>query len=185
MMLNEIAENEIPVDEQLFFSVTAQSLLSANLKDEHLINCLLDNHCFSDAITFLAHTLGCKDGISWARKSVSQYGLDLSDNDNYLLSSIENWLKSPTSKNRFCVLPKKTFKQSTPAVWVALAAYWSEGSIDGDNVNSAEAPKTLVIDAVYSAVMLLTQQVPEKDKYRIYISIINDGIDTLVNSRLN
>ena len=184
-MLNEIMENETPVDKQLFFSITAQSLLSENLKDEHLINCLLDNHCFSDAITFLAHSLGCKDGISWARESVIQYSLDLSDNDNHLLTSTENWLKNPTSKNRSCVLPKKTFTQSTPAVWVALAAYWSEGSIDEENIDSTETPKNLVIDAVYSAVMLLTQQVPEEDKYRTYISVINDGVDTLINSRLN
>jgi len=184
-MLNELIKNEVSVDEQLFFSITAQSLLSANLKDEHFVNCLLDNHCFSDAITFLAHSLGCQDGISWARESVNLYSIDLSDNDNYLLSSTENWLKSPTSKNRSFVLPKKTFTQSTPAMWVALAAYWSEGSIDDDNVNSIETPKNLVIDAIYSAVMLLTQQVPEKDKYHTYVSVINDGIDRLINNRSN
>jgi len=159
--------------------------MQADLKDEHFVNCLVDNHCFSDAIMFLTHALGCKDGISWARQSVSLYDENLTINDNYLLSSTENWLNNPSDINRYCVLPKKCFSQSTPAVWVALAAYWSEGSIEKDTSVAHETPTNLVNDAIYSAIMLMMQEVKSEDKYRIYISIINNGIDSLINCRMN
>jgi len=184
-MLNEITTNKSNANEQLFFSSTAQSLLSAELKDEHFLNCLMDNHCFSDAIAFLSHSLNCKDGITWARACVSQYSQNLSTNDNYLLSSTANWLQNPSDRNRQCVLPKKVFEQSTPACWVALSAYWSEGSIVEDKQEDKEIPKQLVNEAIYSAIMLLMQQTPEDEKYGTHISVINDGIDILINSRAN
>ena len=130
--------------EQLFFSSTAQSLLSAKLTDEHFLNCLVDSHCFSDAVTFLAHSLNHKDGIRWAQSCISNYSPKITINDSYLLSSITNWLIAPTLYSRQQILPQKTVEQSTPAMWLALASYWS----DDNEVANEHAPENLVNDAV-------------------------------------
>ena len=180
-MLNELTQDMNQMHEQLFFSSTAQSLLSDKLTDEHFLNCLVDRHCFSDAVTYLAHTLEHSDGIRWARACISNYSPELTVNDSYLLTSVTNWLNNPTLSNRERVLPNHTVQQSTPAMWLALASYWSG---DSELIKDGQ-PENLVNNAIYSTIMMLMQQITEADQYRVYLAVINSGIDILLERRLN
>ena len=98
-----------------------------------------------------------------------------------MLASVVNWLNNPSQNSREQILPNNTLEQSTPAMWLALASYWSgENDLTEDN-----SPESLINNAIYSAIMMLMQHITEAEKYRVYLAVINNGIDILLEKRLN
>jgi len=181
-----ITSTNTPRGQTYTMSKKAQQLAEESVTRKKLLISLSENQCFGDAIMLLSYAMPHQKGLQWALKCVrnsDQYSnnsnRETADTDKQkTLEFAEKWLNEPNEKNRARILPSKVVAQPSAATWLAMAAYWSGGSIsDAPIIESA--PNELVHDSIYSSVMLSVQEAEEKYRINAYSEAINQGIKLL------
>jgi len=159
-------------------SHAAKDLMSPDTKNESLVFKLLDNHCFSDAIMYLAHVLPFSKALIWACESVraNSNGQE-SEQEKYMLKVAENWLQHKNEVDRDQLLPNQAISISTATSWLAMAVYWAGGSIVANDVQPKAAPAGLVNSAIYSAVMLSIFNHSESERETLFKNTIQNALD--------
>lgn len=155
------------------------SLLENNMPAVDFLRILINKHFYLDAIRFLARALPKREATWWAyicaRSTVDDKG---PQEHNLALEAAKNWVYDPIDKNR--ILANKAAQAATfsqPAAWVAMAAFWSSGSMAPEDAPVVSPADNLTGKAAAGAILLSAVLVnPEKadDKYRFFLQ---QGID--------
>lgn len=167
-------------------SPKAQDLAEECVTRKSLLIALSENECFSDAIMLLSYAMPHQKGLQWALKCIHRDTQTQETLDT--LQAAEKWLVEPTETNREKILPSNIVEQPSAATWLAMATYWSGGSIADTTIVEDElteataassAPNGLVNDTIYSSVMLSVQELKTEGQHNAYNDAINQGIKLL------
>jgi hypothetical protein len=152
-------------------------LASPDMSTVQFVELLLGQEKFIDAVRVLAFSMGKLTAIEWALQCVQIAGADgMSQLDEKILSIVQNWLGNRTEDlRRAAYAAAQEAEHSTPASWVAMAAFWSEGSMGPPPPAPPLAPgPTQCAHAATGAILLAAvARQPEKapDRYREFIQI--------------
>lgn len=151
---------------------------------QQFVELLVAQEKFIDAVRVLAFSLGKLTVIEWSLQCVQLASEGkLSKLDEKILTIVQNWLGNRTEElRRDAYAASLEAEHGTPASWVAMAAFWSEGSMGPPPPAPPLAPgPTQCAHAATGAILLAAvARQPEKapDKYREFIRL---GLQ-LVNS---
>lgn len=138
---------------------------------------LANQEKFMDAIRILAFAMGKLTAIEWSLQCVRMAGGDgLSKLDAAALDSVQAWLQEPgEDRRRAAYAASQAAEHSTAASWVAMAVFWSEGSMGPPPPAPVVPPgPTQCAHAAVGAILLAAvARTPEKapDRYREFIRI--------------
>jgi len=150
----------------------------ALLKDEHtprqFLELLIGKELFLDAIRFLAFALPKREAVGWGCLCVRH---SLGTEDAAKISAthlaVERWVSNPVEENRRAAQAAADKEGSeSPSALLAMAAFYSGGSIGPANVQPIAPPDHVTPQFVAGAVMVsAVQKEPEKaaEKYRAFL----------------
>jgi hypothetical protein len=150
----------------------------ALLKDEHapreFLELLVGKELFPDATRFLAYALPKRESVGWGCLCV-RHSLGTEDPTQISKSQVaaEKWVANPEEGNRQAA--KATVPEDGPASpsdLLALAAFYSGGSVVAPDVDPVAPPDHVTPQLVAGAVMITAVKTqPEKaaEKYRVFI----------------
>ena len=107
-----------------------------------------------NAITFCAYLLPRREAVWWGHQCLSLLPQIQSPTDPDYLQLAENWVRNPEEPERNLALNAASQADpKTPAVWVALAAGWSGGSMVGEDMNPVPPPPFLTAKAINAGLL--------------------------------
>lgn len=160
-----------PVEEE------TKKLARPDMNTLQLVEALAGQEKFLDAIRALSFALGKLTVIEWAHRCVTMAcGEGLSKIDAKALDLVQRWLGDRTEGLRREIYATAVeAEHATPASWVGMAAFWSEGSMGPPPPAPPLAPgPTQCAHAATGAILLAAViKEPEKapDKYREFIRV--------------
>lgn len=149
-------------------------LLKTYTMSEEFFGKLLENKLYIDAVKFLAHALPKHETILWACNCLQQNELLTSVNEK-ILEDAKNWLKNPSENFRQVIEKSNNLSDfANPLTWLALAIFWSEGSLTGPDEPIVVPAPTLTAQASAGAIMLaavLMEPEAANIKYETYLKL--------------
>jgi uncharacterized protein DUF6931 len=130
-----------------------------------------------DAITFTAYLLGQREAVWWGHQCLSTLSEYLAPEDHQLLGLAENWVRQPDEGRRNIVMQAGMASPTkTPAVWIALAAGWSGGSMTGPDAIPVTPPPHLTAKAVNAGVLGVLARVDRGQRAPTLKAFVDMGI---------
>lgn len=149
-------------------SPEAVAMLVAELSPLQFAQSLLDRGLLADAARFLAHAFDRRAATQWAWQCVQAQLPDPSPDDSAILELVQRWLSDPSDALRREVYAAgENVGFGTAASWVALSAFWSEGSMGPPAAPPVPAAPHLTAHAVCGALQLVAVAVPEQAEARL------------------
>lgn len=151
---------------QLKLSKRAAPILKTNPSPEEFLDVLVERQLILDAVKFLAHWLPKRAAIEWALESLRALGdAALTDDDPEILAAVDAWLAEGSDENRRAAgALGEAAKPKTAAAWIALAAYWSEGSIAPADLEEVPPAEHLTAAAIAGAMTKIVSQSPPEQR---------------------
>lgn len=150
----------------------------ALLKDEHtsrqFLELLVGKELFPDATRFLAFALPKREAVGWGCLCV-RHSLGTEDAAQISKAQVaaERWVSNPDEKNRQAAQAAIAEDgPENPSDLLALAAFYSGGSVVAPNLEPVPPPDHVTPQLVAGAVMIVAVQTkPEKaaEKYRVFL----------------
>ena len=111
---------------------------------------------WTDAIRFLACALPIREAVWWAGLAVrDSLAGETAPQETAVLEAVEAWVYKPADANRRSVFDKgEAAGFTTPAGYVALAAFWSGGSLAPAGMPEVLPDPALAPNAVAAAVLI-------------------------------
>src|SRR5262249_3612664 len=131
----------------------AKPLLRPDMPPLEFVAALAEAKQHSDAVQFLARALPKREAVWWAAacaRGAPGTGVE----KRFLAASeaAENWVRKPTEENRrLAEKAAETVKESHPARWSALGAFWSGGSLTPEGAPEVKPAEDLTAKAVAAA----------------------------------
>lgn len=144
----------------------AQTLRRAGIKPTEYFASLVKGELFADAILFMAHFLPKREAVWWGCLCVEYAGKGkLSPVEEAALGGAVRWALEPSEANRRAAQTLgKAAKPSSPAGSVALAAFWSGGSISLPDLPEVPPTPRQSAQAVHAAIKIAATHVPPDQK---------------------
>ncbi|MCU0874129.1 MAG: FHA domain-containing protein [Pirellulaceae bacterium] len=146
---------------QLELSDEARPLLEPGLPPELYIDRLIAHGLFPDGLRFVGNWLPKPDAVRWACQCVQGVlGQQLTAGEQRAFDAALCWAAEPSEENRRhaeTAAEKNQF--NGPASWLALGAFWSEGSLAPANLPEALPPEGLAAQALAAALVLAAARV--------------------------
>ena len=137
-------------------SQDARSLLRKDLAPKAYFERLLESGVYKDAVRFTARWLSKREAVWWG--CLCAWDRDRPDPDekrDHALRAAVRWVLDPSEENRQAARTVgKTAGAGTPAGGVALAAFYSGGSMSYPDLPEVEPPEDLTAQTVAAAVNL-------------------------------
>lgn len=152
-----------------------KKLVTRDQETLQFVEMLTNQEKFMDAIRVLAFSMGKLTAIEWAHKCVTMaYSDGLPQLDAKTLDLVQKWLGNRTEElRRACYALAQEAEHGTPASWVAMSVFWSEGSQAPPPPSPPVAPgPTQCAHAATGAILLAAvARQPEKapDRYQAFI----------------
>jgi len=145
----------------------AQPLTEKSLSPRQFFEALVSQALFADAVRFLAQALPPKAAIEWSCRSIRMLEDELSPRDDAAVRAAEAWLAEPTEAHRraAAAAAEKTEYQG-PSAWIALATFWSGGSIAPEGLPEIPADDHLCGHGVSGALTLAAVAKPDQAEQR-------------------
>jgi len=150
----------------------------ALLKDEHtsrqFLELLVGKELFPDATRLLAFALPKREAVGWGCLCV-RHSLGTEDAAQISKTQVaaERWVSNPDEKNRQAAQAAIAEDgPENPSDLLALAAFYSGGSVVAPNLEPVPPPDHVTPQLVAGAVMIVAVQTqPEKaaEKYRVFL----------------
>jgi hypothetical protein len=152
----------------------AKTLLKPEHTARHFLELLIAREFFLDAIRLLAHLLPKREAVGWGCLCVRHsLGTDDASKISETQVAAERWVSSPDEENRRAArIAVDKEGMESPSSFLALAAFFSGGSIAPANLAPVAPPDHATPQFVAGAVMLsAVKNQPEKapEKYRVYL----------------
>jgi hypothetical protein len=130
-----------------------------------------------DAITFTAYLLGAREAVWWGHQCLSLLADYLAAADQQLMSVAEDWVRQPDEERRNRALEEgMAAPTKTPAVWIALAAGWSGGSMVGPDTAPVVPPPYLTARAVNAGVLSVLARVDRTRRAKTLGTFVDMGV---------
>lgn len=159
------------------------AMAEAHANALELVPALEERRLFLEAVRVLAFSLPRRTGVLWAHQCVSEQGVAKTEAEQSALAAALAWAKDPTEKNRQAANEaSEAAGKYTPPGWVAMAAFWSDGSLAPPHLPEVPPDPLLGNQAVAAALLLLaTQGEPLQADVR-YRQILAAGMERLQKS---
>jgi hypothetical protein len=166
----------------LALSDPARELAATTGDERALLDALVEAEHFDDAVRLTAFLLDKPAAVRWAADGVrSVQGPRLAPADLAALDAAVAWADDPTDEHRRAAnAAAEATDYSTGAAWVALAAFWSEGSLAPAGLPAAPPGETLCCQGVTGALMIAaTSGAPldAADRYRTFLATGREKLD--------
>lgn len=141
----------------LELSEESEQLLLPEHTPDTFIDTLIEQKQFADAISVLAFYLPKHQAVEWAHRCVQELlGDELSPDEQAVMLASQQWIDEPTEEHRRAAqaAAEENEFQSIPC-WVALAAFWSGGSLAPPDSPAVPPDERLTSQGV-SAAMVMT-----------------------------
>jgi hypothetical protein len=153
----------------------ARALLTPQANVVDFLTLLTDHELFSDAVTLMAHALPKREAVWWAclaaRTLIDEQTLP---EVVAALEGAEAWVFKPSDETRRAAMERAHKTQfDHPAVWAAVGAFWSGGSMVAPELPEVPPAEHLTGLAVSGAVRLAAvSRNPESapEKYRALLA---------------
>lgn len=160
-------------------SDASKAMLVDDISTAQFIELLASREQYLDALRVVAHALTKRSAVAWASRCVkSASGDDLSPVDEAALKAAEEWVAQPSEeRRRKAQAAAEEAEHKTAASWVAMAVFWSSGSMGPPSAPVVPAAEHLAAHAAAGAVMIAAvAKQPEKapDKYKEFLRIGNE-----------
>ena len=115
----------------------------------------ISHQMYQDAISLAAAQMPKRDAIGWAMECIHSTGRRLGADETLALGGVQGWLDDPSDSNRreAKVAAAKT-GLTEPGSWLAMGAFWSEGSMAPADQPMVESPWQLTTKAIVAALMI-------------------------------
>ncbi len=153
----------------------ARALLNAEHTPRQFLELLIAKELHLDAIRLLAYTLPKREAVGWGCLCVRHsLGTDDAAKISETQVAVERWVSSPDEANRrgAQAAADKEGSESSPSALLAMAAFFSGGSIAPANLQPVAPPDHVTPQFVAGAVMVAAvKSHPEKaaEKYRVFL----------------
>lgn len=144
-----------------------------------LVDALVAQSLFDDAVRVLAVSLLPREGVWWAALA-AHAAIDVvrKAGDAEALAAAEAWVYKPTEENRRAAMAKAQATQFDSAgAWAAVAAFWSGGSMAPPSAPVVPPPPFLIARAILGAVMLAAVAGPPDKISDRYAQLVAQGVD--------
>ncbi len=156
----------------------ARALLQPGMNPGQFLDALVSAGQLSDACTFLAFALPRREAVWWGVLVVREsLGPEPTAERSAALQATEAWVTAPSDETRRATMPAaEAAGFDTPVGLLAVAAFFSEGSIAPPDLPPVAPPEPMTANSVKNAITLaavLTQ--PEKAPEKL-ARFLNEGI---------
>ena len=138
---------------------------------------LITREAWNPAISFCAYMLPRREAVSWGCQSLRSMQPQLSQAEATTLNAAEAWAREPEENFRRAALELGTQGDAgLPAIWMALAAGWSGGSIVPPEYAHVRAPPEQTARAVRAGLMIAMSRISGEDIPKAVTPCIESGI---------
>lgn len=158
------------------WSDEAAALLEDELSPADYWDRLVSAALFTDAIRFLAAWLPKPAAVGWACACLREVGgASQSPTARAALEAAEAWAAEPEeAARRKAEAAAEACDYSGPEASVALAAFWSGGSLLGDDLPPVMPPETATAQVVSTALIVVAHQAPPDQvpsRYQAFLAV--------------
>ena len=157
--------------------ITLDSKSDDDTQLQSVVDALLSDGNFSDAVRLVAAKIGAVESVSWQLSTYEQYFGESSPIDTQIADVAQAWIENQTDEGRReAERLVGTFGLDTPQGWIAQSIFWSGGSISAPDLPDALAPPYLFADAVGNAMLLISIDPVVADFDDVPAKITSSGI---------
>ncbi|MEZ6102902.1 MAG: FHA domain-containing protein [Pirellulaceae bacterium] len=141
-----------------------------------LVDAWQEQELFADCLRLAACLLAPIHAVRWGIDCVSSTQLELSDGGKQAMEAASKWAEKPDEANRrACEKIAEASEYDGAAAWVALAAFWSQGSMAPQGQPEVPPPPGLFAKALAGALMMAaTHSEPTRANER-YLAFIESA----------
>ncbi len=159
----------------------AKAMLVDDMPIAQFVDLLASREHFLDALRTVAHSLAKRSAVQWASLCVrAACGEDLDGLDEAALNAADAWVANPSEDlRRKAQAAAETAELKTAASWVAMAAFFSSGSMGPSTAPVVPPAPHLTSHAAAGAAMLAAvARQPEKapQRYAEFLRLAKDFI---------
>jgi len=152
----------------------AKALLKDEYTSRQFLESLIGKQLFLDAIRFLAYALPKREAVGWGCLCIRHsFGTEDASKISETQVAAERWVSNPDETNRREAKAAADQEGTeSPSALLALAAFFSGGSVVAENVEPVPPPDHLTAQLVAVAVMVAAvKNQPEKaaEKHRTFL----------------
>jgi pSer/pThr/pTyr-binding forkhead associated (FHA) protein len=162
-------------------SEAAREQLAEVIPASTAIECLIEQKLFPDAIRVMAFLLPKRSAVQWSAQCVAEtIGDGLTAAARKAIEAATTWARDDSEENRRAAeAAAKEVGTGSPAAWVALAAFWSGGSIAPAGLPEVPPGPALTSRAITAALLIVAphgkpELMPERFK-----SFLEQGLPQL------
>jgi hypothetical protein len=151
----------------------AQGVLRPETGAERFVRDLAKAELFPDALKVLAHALGGRQCIGWSLACLEALH-PATPKEAIAIEAVEKWLAEPNDTNRRATQgAAEEAKLSTPAGCIAMAAFFTEGSVAPKGASDVPPPAYVAEKIAAAGVLLAVVLEPEKatERYQRCVDI--------------
>jgi hypothetical protein len=163
----------------------AKALLTPKIAPASYFYQVVEHKLYRDAVRFVAYFMPKRQAVWWASLCVWQVGRpELAEKEAAALRAAIHWVQNPGEEaRRAAEAAGKAAGADTPAGCLALAAFYSEGSLASACLPAVPPPDRLTANAVTGAVLLAgARGKPDQaeDRFRHFLTMAVE----ILNNRL-
>jgi len=133
----------------------AEHLLESDPSPPEFQETLIARELFPDAIRFLAYRLPKPKAVAWAVRCVRKASEQLPAKEAAALEAAERWLGDASDENRRAAqAAAEAAKFEGGASWIAMAVFWSGGSMAPPDQAAVPPPPGLTAEAISAALTI-------------------------------
>jgi hypothetical protein len=130
-----------------------------------------------EAVAYTAYVLPKRKAVWWGHQCLTHLDHLLSGQDKLMLRLAEDWVREPEEAQRYRAMQEgMACKNSSPGVWIALAAGWSGGSLSAPEMARVPPPAALTPRAVNTGVMGILAKVDRKNRAATLKGFVDMGV---------
>jgi hypothetical protein len=165
----------------LDLSEESEQLLLPEHTPEAFVDTLIEHEQFADAISVLAFYLPKHQAVVWAHRCVQELlGSEFSPDEQAVMKVSQEWIDDPSEDNRRAAkaAAEENGFQSVPC-WVALAAFWSNGSLAPPDLPEVPPDARLTSQGVSAALVMTATHGDATKSSEKYQQILKTGQEIL------
>ena len=162
--------------EWLGLDETAVALAAAHAQPQELVTACRQQQQFESALCLTAALLPKPEAVSWAANCVRNCGKQSNPILNQALDAGLQWAQEPSEATRRAAERAAAASQFQAAEsWIALAAFWSDGSIAPEDQPAVPAPPQLTARAITGALMMAATSGNPGDAEQRYLRFLDQA----------
>jgi hypothetical protein len=163
--VNAVTHSPVAIAAPCRLTEEARQLLREDLSPQTYFELLRKEHLYVDAIQFMAHRLPKREAVWWGCLCVWKVSRPhLPQAESVALQAAVHWVLDPSENNRRAAeATGQAAGVGTPSGCVALAAFWSDGSLSPRGLPEVAPPPFLTARTIAGA-LCLAAVLPQADK---------------------